>query len=100
MAASTSEDQGWLIGCKLNKAKKPGSWEFSYDYRDLEKDAVIGIFSDSDFIGGGTNGKGHRFGITYQLAKNLQAALTYFLNERGDNGDDYRRLQADLKFKF
>jgi len=99
-AASTSEDEGWIIGCKFNKAKKPGSWELSYDYRDLEADAVIGVFSDSDFIGGGTDGKGHRFGLRYQLAKNLQADLTYFLNERGSNDDDYRRLQADLIFKF
>lgn len=100
VASTASEDTGWLIGCKLNKAKKPGSWELSYNYRDLEADAVIGVFSDSDFIGGGTNGKGHQFGLKYQLAKNLQAALTYFLNERGSNDDDYKRLQADLIFKF
>lgn len=99
-AAATSEDTGWLIGFKINKAKTPGSWDVSYDYRDLEADAVIGLFSDSDFIGGGTNGKGHRFGFTYQLAKNLQAGATYFLNEKGDDEDDYRRLQLDLKFKF
>ena len=100
VAATTSEDTGWLVGCKFNKAKKPGSWELSYYYRDLEADAVIGVFSDSDFIGGGTDGKGHQFGGKYQLAKNLQAGLTYFLNERGENDDNYRRLQADLIFKF
>lgn len=99
-AATTSEDTGWLIGCKFNKAKKPGSWELSYNYRDLEADAVIGVFSDSDFIGGGTNGKGHQLGLKYQLAKNLQGGLTYFLNQRGSNNDDYRRLQADLNLKF
>lgn len=99
-AATTSEDTGWLIGFKLNKAKKPGSWQFSYNYRDLEKDAVIGVFSDSDFIGGGTDGKGHKFGFKYQIAKNLQAGLTYLLNEAGSDNDDYRRLQADLIFKF
>ena len=99
-AATASEDTGWLIGLKLNKAKKPGSWQFSYNYRDLEKDAVIGVFSDSDFIGGGTDGRGHKFGFKYQIAKNLQAGLTYLLNEAGSNNDDYRRLQADLIFKF
>lgn len=100
VSAKTSEDTGWLVGCKLNKAKEPSSWELSYNYRDLESDAVIGVFSDSDFIGGGTDGKGHQFGGKYQLAKNLQAALTYFLNERGIKDDDYRRLQADVIFKF
>ncbi|MHC4791534.1 MAG: putative porin, partial [Planctomycetota bacterium] len=103
IAASTSEDTGWLIGFKLNKAKNPGSWEFRYNYRDLEADAVLGAFADSDFIGGGTDGKGHEFGLAYQLTKRVQAAITYFLNERDRSGttdDDYRRLQFDLKYKF
>ncbi|HIJ72134.1 MAG TPA: hypothetical protein HPP87_12365 [Planctomycetes bacterium] len=98
--AATNEDTGWLIGCKFNKAKEPGSWEASYDYRDLEADATLGSFSDSDFKGGGTDGKGHRFGFKYQLHKNVQAALTYFLNERYSDDQDYRRLQADLIYKF
>jgi hypothetical protein len=100
IAADTSQDTGWLIGAKYGKCKDPGSWELGYDYRDIEADAVAGIFSDSDFIGGGTDGKGHRFGGVYQLTKNVQAGLTYFLNKKGDNDDDYRRLQADLMFKF
>lgn len=100
VAADTSGDTGWLVGLKINKAKKPGSWEFSYDYRELQKDATVGAFSDSDFIGGGTNGKGSRFGAKYQLAKNVQTGLSYFLNDRHDAGNNYRRLQADLILKF
>ena len=99
-SASTSQDTGWLVGGKLGKCKDPGSWEVSYDYRDIEADAVLGALNDSDFIGGGTNGKGHRFGFTYQLAKNLQGALTYFLDDKGNDSHDYNRLQADLVFKF
>jgi hypothetical protein len=101
--ASTSEDEGWLIGFKLNKCKAPGSWDFRWNYRDLEADAVLGAFTDSDFIGGGTDGKGHELGLNYQLTKNIQAGLTYFVNERNrgaGSNDDYRRLQADLQFKF
>lgn len=101
--ASTGEDEGWLVGFKLNKAKEPGSWDFRYNYRDLEADAVLGAFTNSDFIGGGTDGHGHELGLNYQLTKNIQAGLTYFVTERdrgGGSGDSYRRLQADLKFKF
>lgn len=100
--AATSEDTGWLVGTKLGKAKCPGSMEFVYDYRDLERDAVVGAYSDSDFIGGLTGGKGHRFGMNYQLTKNVQYAMTYFHNEvtLEDPDLDYRRLQADLKLKF
>ena len=100
--ASTSEDTAWLIGAKYNKAKKPGSWEVSYNYRDVEKDAVVGGLCDSDFIGGGTDGTGHVLGFKYQLAKNVQAGLHYFMNEKNSSStkDDYRMLQADLIFKF
>ncbi len=96
----SSGDTGWLIGTKYGKCKNPGSWELSYDYRKLEKDAVLGIFSDSDFIGGGTNGRGHRFAVVYQMMKNVQAGLSYFVNEKGDDSHNYNRLQADMMFKF
>jgi hypothetical protein len=99
-SSATSDDTGWLIGAKYNKCKDPGSWELAYDYRDLQADAVLGAINDSDFLGGGTNGKGHRFSGTYQLAKNVQGALTYFLNEKSDDDHDYHRLQTDLIFKF
>jgi hypothetical protein len=99
--APSSDNVGWLIGCTLNQAKDPGSWQVGYDYRDIDADAVVGQFNDSDFDGGGTNAKGHRFNFTYQLAKNFQFGLTYFLDEKKDEDKDkYRRLQADLIFKF
>jgi hypothetical protein len=103
LVANNSEDTVWLIGGKFNKAKDPGSWEVGYSYRELEADSVLGAFTDSDFIGGGTDGRGHQFGFTYQLAKNLQVSVTYFNSERdGTSGRslDYRRLQLDLKLKF
>ena len=98
--APGSKSNAWLIGATFNKAKDPGSWQFGYNYRDIESDAVVGQFSDSDFNGGGTNARGHWFNFTYQLAKNFQGALTYFLDENRTTNDKYRRLQADLVFKF
>ncbi|MBN2021045.1 MAG: putative porin [Sedimentisphaerales bacterium] len=100
-AAPGSKSNGWLIGLTFNKLKDPGSWRLGYNYRDLDSDAVVGQFNESDFIGGGTDGKGHRFNFAYQLAKNFEAGLTYFLNERKDDDkNDYRRFEADLVFKF
>lgn len=101
-AAVNDQDTGWLVGGKINKASAPGSWEIWYDYRDIEADAVVGQFNDSDFIGGGTGGKGHRVGLAYALAKNVKAAINYFDSEydRGTGGTDYRRLQADVALKF
>jgi hypothetical protein len=99
-SAATPQDSGWLIGGIFNKAKDAGSWEIGYNYREIEKDATLGVLTDSDFIGGGTDGKGHTFCGKYQLTKNIQAALTCFLSKKISNGDDYRRLMADIVFKF
>ncbi len=103
-AARVEEDKGWAIGMVLNKAKDPGSWQVGYEYRDVEADAVVGGFSDSDFIDGGAGGKGHRFSLAYQLAKNVQAVLSYYLAERHDNaiynGENMNLLEADLVIKF
>ncbi|UCC78923.1 MAG: putative porin [Candidatus Zixiibacteriota bacterium] len=101
--AVDSLDTGWLVGIHINKAKEPGSWAFRYIYRNLEKDAVLGAFTDSDFRGGGTDAKGHEIGGSYQLAKNSTLNLTYFINQIGlelDDKEDFRRLQADLQLKF
>jgi len=62
----------------VNKAKKPGSWNFRYNYREIEADAVLGTFSDSDFIGGGTDGKGHELNFGYQIGKGSKLAASYF----------------------
>jgi hypothetical protein len=101
-AVDKSEDSGWLVGTIINKAKKPGSWQFEYNYRDLGRDAVVGQFNDSDFIGGGTGGQGHLFSATYVLANNVATTLTYFADRYdGRNGNaEYDRLQADILLKF
>jgi hypothetical protein len=102
VASGVTKDTGWLIGTTLGKAKDPGSWEFSYNYRDIEADAVFGAFTDSDFADGGTNARGHVLGLGYALAKNTTVAATYFINENLDEkpDDGYDRLQLDLKVKF
>lgn len=97
----TDNDTGYLVGIKIGKAKEPGSWDFRYNYREIESDAVFGAFTDSDFIGGGTDGKGHELNFGYQIAKGWKFGFSYFVNDKGlDNGQDFERVQADLKFKF
>jgi hypothetical protein len=100
--APSEKDTGYLVGFAVNKLKDPGSWQFVYDYRELKADAVVGQFSDSDFLGGGTGGRGHKLSFTYQVAKNVQAGLNYYLSKLDRPGVDanYNRLQADLILKF
>ena len=98
---ASGEDTGWQAGFEVGKAKDPGSASFEYSFRDLEADAVVGAFSDSDFIGGGTGGEGHKLKGKYQLAKNWQFNVTYFISEiDGASKTDYDRAQIDLIAKF
>lgn len=100
--AADSLNTGWLVGLRVGKAKKPGSWEFRYNYREVEKDAVLGAFTDSDFRGGGSDAKGHEVGGAFQIAANTAFHATYFVNKIGLDAEesDFNRLQLDLQLKF
>ncbi|MCK4460483.1 MAG: putative porin, partial [candidate division Zixibacteria bacterium] len=102
-SAADSLNTGWLFGLRVGKAKKPGSWEFRYIYRNLEADAVLGMFTDSDFRGGGTDAKGHEVGGAIQLAANTAFKASYFINEIGleaEETEGFNRMQIDLQLKF
>jgi len=70
-------DTGYIVGAKLGKAKGKGTWQVSYQYEDLEKDAVLG---DSDFAGGGTDVKGRRLGGAYGIGKGCKVGFTAFID--------------------
>lgn len=96
-------DTGYALGFTLGKAGDPRSWEVSYVYQDLEKDAHFGQFVDSDFGGGVTDSNGSVFRLIFAPAKSWTLNGTYFMNERfGATGPerDYDRLQLDLNYKF
>jgi len=101
--AADSLHSGWLVGISAGKTKKPGSWSIRYNCREVKKDAVVGLFADSDFRGGGTDAKGHEINFGYQLMDKTTLAVTYFNNEIGlDEVEsiNFQRWQIDLKFKF
>jgi hypothetical protein len=94
-------DTGFALGASVGEVTGPRTWRVGYAYQDLEADAVIGTFTDSDWAGGGTNGTGHVVELNYGFRERLVFGLRYFLNERGiDSGNDYNRLQADVQFNY
>ena len=96
-------DTGWAVGFKYGSAKNKGEWQFGYVYQRLEADAVLGLLTDSDFGGGGTDSKGSIIKGSYAFYKNFNANLTYFINDVGlneENPIDFKRLQLDLSFKY
>jgi hypothetical protein len=96
-------DTGYAVGVKIGRAKAARSWQMAYTYQDLEADAVLGLLTDSDFGGGGTDAKGHVFKGAYAVNKQWVVGFTYFLNEVDENIDnqhDYDRLMIDTQFKY
>ena len=96
-------DTGYLIGAKFGSAKKKGDWDVGYFYEKLEADATVGLLTDSDFGGGGTDAKGHVFTGTYAFHDNWNFKATYFINEiklASGNPRDFDRLMLDLNFSF
>ncbi len=98
-------DTGYIVGAKLGRASGRGTWQVAYQYQDLEKDAVLGLLSDSDFAGGGTDGKGHRLAGAYGINKRWNVGFTWFIdNEAGEGNLDaplsYDRFMIDTVFKY
>lgn len=91
-------------GITLNKAKAEGSWQFTYYFRRLDCDAVIGAYTDSDFGGGGTNSLGNVFQAAYMITDAVQVQATHtscqkdFFSDAGRKG--YHRTQLDFVLKF
>jgi hypothetical protein len=96
-------ETGYVAGITVGKAKNKGSWQFQYQYEKLEANATLGLVSDSDFMGGGTDGKGSKLSAKYMLNDKWYLGATYFDGDTGVNlGDDasYQRLQLDTGIKY
>ena len=103
--ADGDQDTAYMVGATFGKAKDPGSYQLDYNFREVEADAVVAAYSDSDAFGGGSDGEGHKLQFKYQMEKNWQFAATYFFEntigiQDGGSDTDYERFQIDLVAKF
>lgn len=100
--AADSDHTGWLIGMRAgNMTRQRGTWTVQYNYRKLEKDAVVGLFTDSVFRGAGTDGKGHKVWANLMIFDNTMIGIKYFNNKKGlDNGSNLQRVIVDLSMNF
>jgi len=98
------QDTAYAFGVRAGSAKKKGNMLFSWTYQDIEADAVIGTFNDSDFGGGGTDASGHIVRGTYMVTDKIHIAATVFINKidgfQGGVKRDFDRLQLDIGFRF
>ncbi|MDO9464889.1 MAG: putative porin [bacterium] len=95
-------NEGYLCGVKFGaeKVKKLHDWQFKYMYRELEKDAWLDTFPDSDAMGGGTDIKCHELVLAYGLGKNTALGLDYYYGDSIGGVEAHHIFQVDWTLKF
>ena len=98
---------GYDFAVQLGKAKNIGDWQVKYSYTNLEDDATLGAYSDSDNFGGGTAAKGHAIRLKYKMGKKLYLAGNFFFDKYYESKSkiegmepNYERVQLDCIMKF
>lgn len=92
----------------LNKAHTYGvqlaykAWALNWAYEEIQKDAVVGLFTDSDFGGGVTSSRGSVWSLAYKFTKKVTMQYTVYKTE---NSIDiapaaYDRSHLDLSMVF
>jgi len=105
-ARAEDDNLGFLVGFSVGELKRPRDVKLSYNYRDLEKDAVVGAFTDSDSFGGGTDGRGHKVAVDFLAVENVSLGAACYVDEVNVSTNDqtadkrYNRYQIDICLKF
>jgi hypothetical protein len=99
--ASNDQDTAWLLGAK----SKVFGFNLDYNYRDTQRNAVVGAFTDSDFANGTTGSRGHKMKVSYDIDKNFAVGATYYLTKadyasRTQRDANTNTLQLDAEAKF
>ena len=98
-----NNNTGWAMGTRIGQVTDLGDVQFSYYYADKEADSTLGLVTDSDFAGGGTDNKGHFLKVNFGVNKSLSIGAQYFINEidiSSGSKRDYNRLQIDAQWKW
>lgn len=100
--STDDQDTAWLTGVKT----KVFGFNLDYNYRDTQRNAVVGAFTDSDFANGTTGSRGHKLKVGYEIDKNFAVGATYFLTKAdyatsaSPRDSDVKTLQLDVEAKF
>jgi hypothetical protein len=92
----------------LNKAHTYGlqvvykTWTLTGAFQEVQKDAVVGAFTNSDFGGGFTSARGQVWSVGYKISKKVQVQYTLFKNETALDTIPmkYDRSHVDLSMSF
>lgn len=91
-ATDGNEDTAWLLGLRTNVA----GIAVDYSYRDVQRNAVVGTLTDSDFASGYTASSGHKVKAQYDFLKNFNLTVSWFLTE-SDAASRYQLKDAEVQ---
>ncbi len=97
------DNTAWTAGFRAGQAQERGQFQLSYFYARKEADSLLGLLTDSDFAGGGTDNEGHFFKLSYGINKSWSIDAQYFINELDistGTKTDYNRLMLDTQWKY
>ena len=100
---AADNDTGWTFGTKIGQVKGRGQMQFTYIYADKGADSMLGLLTDSDFGGGGTDSKGHWLKFAYGVSKSWTIGAQYFINEidlSTGSERDFDRLMIDMQWNW
>jgi hypothetical protein len=90
--ASNDQDTGWLAGVK----SKVYGFNLDYNYRDVQRNSVVGAFTDSDFANGFTGSRGSKLKVSYDLDKNFALGATYFMATSDQTNANIKKTDSDI----
>ncbi len=94
---TTGEKEDTAIGIGLSYRYE--HWKLKVKYANIEPNAVVGAFADSDF--GYGNRKGVKVAVERKLRKQVSLCVAAFDTKQSTDGkNEVKTLQFDLKFKF
>jgi hypothetical protein len=99
----SDNNTGWTLGTKLGRVRDRGDMQFTYYYANKEADATLGMLTDSDFGGGGTDNKGHWMQFDYGVSKSWTIGAQYFVNEfdlTSGSKTDLNRFIIDTQWRW
>lgn len=104
--AQLGDDNAYLIGAGIGQTKNSGDWAFSAAWTRIETDAVLSMFTLSDYgRRGGTNVQGPILKVDYMLLPRLTLTTKgFFVNfidrPNGLPNSSVNRMQFDAQFVF
>jgi hypothetical protein len=100
---AATDDTAYSVGLNVGKADEPGAAEWSWEWRDTEADALVGVLTDSDLADGRTDSRGHVLKGSYRLTDHMSIGATLIYSEYGGfnaSPTDFDRVMLDVEFDY